>query len=66
MGYHIVASRMSPQVSVDFLQVPMESTQLCDECGVCIERCPYDLPIPDLLKKNYDLFEAHRSQAESK
>ena len=62
MGYHIVASRMSPKVSVEFLKIPMESTQLCDECGVCIERCPYDLPIPDLLKKNYDLFEAHRSQ----
>ena len=66
MGYPIVASRMSPKVSVEFLKVPMESTQLCDECGACIERCPYDLPIPDLLKKNYDLFEAHRSQAESK
>jgi hypothetical protein len=63
MGYSIVASRMSPKVSVEFLKVPMESTKLCDECGVCIERCPYDLPIPDLLKKNYDLFEAHRSQA---
>jgi predicted aldo/keto reductase-like oxidoreductase len=62
MGYPIVASRMSPKVSVEFLKVPMESTQLCDECGVCIEKCPYDLPIPDLLKKNYDLFEAHRSQ----
>ena len=62
MGYPIVASRMSPRVSVDFLKVPMESTKLCDGCGVCIERCPYDLPIPDLLKKNYDLFEAHSSQ----
>jgi predicted aldo/keto reductase-like oxidoreductase len=66
MGYPIVASRMSPKVSVEFLKVPMESTQLCDECGACIERCPYDLPIPDLLKKNYDLFEAHRSQVELK
>jgi predicted aldo/keto reductase-like oxidoreductase len=63
MGYPIVASRMSPKVSVEFLKVPMESTQLCDECGACIEKCPYNLPIPDLLKKNYDLFETHRSQA---
>jgi uncharacterized protein len=63
MGYKIVADRMSPKVSVEFMQVPMESTQLCDECGVCIERCPYDLPIPDLLKKNYDLFEAHRLES---
>jgi predicted aldo/keto reductase-like oxidoreductase len=62
MGYPIVASRMSPRVSVDFLKAPMESTKLCDDCGVCIERCPYDLPIPEILKKNYDLFEAHRSQ----
>lgn len=61
MGYPIVASRMSPQVSVEFLKIPMESTLKCTECGACIERCPYELPIPDLLKKNYDLFEAHRT-----
>ncbi len=64
MGYPIVASRMSPKVSVEFLKVPMESTKLCDNCGACIEKCPYDLPIPEILKKNYDLFEAHRSQAD--
>ena len=23
----------------------------CSECGECMTRCPYDLPIPDLLKK---------------
>ena len=62
MGYPIVASRMSSQVSVVFLKMPMESIQNCTECGVCIERCPYELPIPDLLKKNYDLFEAHCAQ----
>jgi predicted aldo/keto reductase-like oxidoreductase len=24
----------------------------CSECGECMERCPYDLPIPELIKKN--------------
>lgn len=26
----------------------------CTECGVCKERCPYGLDIPNLLKKNYE------------
>jgi hypothetical protein len=66
MGYPIVASRMSPEVSVEFLKIPMQSIEKCTECGICIERCPYELPIPELLKKNYDLFEAHCAQIESK
>ena len=66
MGYPIVASRMSPEVSVEFLKIPMQSIEKCTECGICIERCPYELPIPELLKKNYDLFEAHRAQIGSK
>ena len=24
----------------------------CSECGECLERCPYQLPIPDLIKGN--------------
>ncbi|MFW5986451.1 MAG: aldo/keto reductase, partial [Halanaerobiales bacterium] len=24
----------------------------CIECEECVERCPYDLPIPDLIKEN--------------
>lgn len=62
MGYPIVASRMSPKVSVEFLKGPMESTQKCIECEECVERCPYELPIPEILKKNYDLFESHRAE----
>jgi len=26
----------------------------CIECGACLSRCPYELPIPSLLKKNYE------------
>jgi len=59
MGYRIVAARMSPAVSVEFCRQAMESVKLCDECGVCLERCPYELPIQDMLKRNYDLYEKH-------
>ena len=24
----------------------------CSECGECLDRCPYQLPIPDLIKEN--------------
>jgi len=59
MGYKIVASRMSPAVSVEFCRPAMESVKLCDYCGVCVERCPYELPIPDMLKLHYDIYEKH-------
>ena len=59
MGYRIVVNRMSPKVAVDFLKTPMESIALCTECGACIQRCPYDLPVPEILKGNYDLYLQH-------
>jgi len=62
MGYKILASRMSPAVSIDFGRVAMESVKLCDDCGTCVERCPYELPILEMLKANYDLYERHRSE----
>jgi len=62
MGYKLIASRMSPAVSVDFARVAMESIKLCIVCGECVERCPYELPIPEMLKANYDLYETHRNQ----
>jgi len=66
MGYPVVVRRMSPEISVQFSKVSMESTLLCDECGMCIEKCPYDLPIPEILKRHYDLFEVHRKDAVAK
>jgi len=34
---------------------PLESitkARNCSECGECLDRCPYQLPIPDLIKEN--------------
>ena len=60
MGYQVIAGRMSPAVAVDFARSAMESVEQCTECGVCVERCPYDLPIPQMLKKHYGMYEQHR------
>lgn len=29
----------------------------CTECGECIESCPYDLPIPELIKENREIMD---------
>ena len=36
----------------DFWQKEMLKIENCVECGVCKTRCPYELDIPNLLKKN--------------
>ncbi|KAF0154256.1 MAG: oxidoreductase aldo/keto reductase family [Syntrophaceae bacterium] len=59
MGYRVIANRMSPAVAVKFSRLPMESVLKCDACGACVEKCPYDLPIPDMLKSFNDLYEQH-------
>lgn len=62
MGYRIVVNRMGPEVAADFCRVPMETVPQCTACGVCVDRCPYDLPIPEILAENLALFRRHRSQ----
>jgi predicted aldo/keto reductase-like oxidoreductase len=63
MGYPVVAARMSAAVAPEFSKVPMQSVPLCNACGVCIDRCPYELPIPEILKANYELFLKHAGEA---
>lgn len=38
-------------MSVEWAREAYEKAADCSECGECMTRCPYDLPIPDLLKQ---------------
>jgi len=40
---------LSPQ-----MQEEMKKIEGCKECRTCMEKCPYELNIPELLKKNYE------------
>ena len=59
MGYPVVARRMSPEVSVKFSKAAMESVENCLSCGECLPRCPYELPIPEILQRNYAMYSEH-------
>ena len=51
-GCLILDLRM-PDVSGLEVQAEMKKIETCIECGICKTRCPYELDIPTLLKKNY-------------
>lgn len=38
----------------EYWQAEMEKIDKCVNCGACLKRCPYELPIPSLLKKNLE------------
>ena len=52
LGVRSQAKRMGDHI---FTKEPrksmIEKARGCSECGECMTRCPYELPIPDLLKE---------------
>jgi predicted aldo/keto reductase-like oxidoreductase len=53
LGVRSLVKRAGPEI----IKSPMLANTLlkalgCTECGDCMERCPYDLPIPDMIKEN--------------
>jgi predicted aldo/keto reductase-like oxidoreductase len=59
MIYPIIAHRMSPAKAAGFAAKAMESVRNCIECGECVERCPYDLPIPEMISEHLDMYDKH-------
>ena len=48
--------RFSPGQLAVMSKEAVSSAEQCVECGECVERCPYDLPIPEMLKENVETF----------
>jgi uncharacterized protein len=61
MMYRVVAKRMSPAKAVGFSGSIMETVRNCADCGECESRCPYNLPIPDMLREYLALYDSHRA-----
>ena len=50
-----VIKRMGKEaVNGAFLSPALAAASKCTACGECLERCPYELPIPDLINENLE------------
>jgi predicted aldo/keto reductase-like oxidoreductase len=38
----------------------IENARRCSACGECMERCPYELPIPDLIQENLEWLDQYQ------
>jgi len=53
LGIPSMVRRMGKRILVEgWLAKAIEKARNCTECGECMTRCPYNLPIPDLIKEN--------------
>ncbi|GAJ15804.1 unnamed protein product, partial [marine sediment metagenome] len=63
LGVKSIVKRMPWQKVFDWLDPAIEKARECNECEECLERCPYNLAIPELLKKNISLWDEHKRRA---
>ena len=54
--FQAAAKRLSREGVKGWIGKAMESVEQCIECGECEQKCPYHLPISDLLKENLALY----------
>jgi len=52
MGIKSIVKRFGNPDEISWVKDVAEKARNCTECGECLPRCPYQLPIPELIKKN--------------
>ncbi len=53
LGIPSAVNRFGPAIlEKDFFAHAIDLARNCSECRECVERCPYDLPIPELIQEN--------------
>ena len=61
------AKRMPPERFFgDMVGKAMEAAANCADCGECETRCPYELPIRQLLNEQVDWFQKLRREYEAR
>lgn len=64
MSFPTFVKRLPPDwyLKSPFIPGAMEKAATCVECGECEERCPYNLPIREMIKESYDLYEKVKAE----
>jgi len=57
MGIKTVIKRFGSPDEISWVKGVVEKARNCTECGDCLPRCPYQLPIPELIKKNLEWYD---------
>jgi predicted aldo/keto reductase-like oxidoreductase len=53
LGLKTIIKRFGTQTAESgWVKDLIEKARNCSECGDCLPRCPYELPIPDMIKEN--------------
>jgi predicted aldo/keto reductase-like oxidoreductase len=60
MGIKSVIRRFGNPDEIAWVKAVAEKARECTECGDCLPRCPYQLPIPELIKKNLEWYDSLR------
>ncbi|WP_028315851.1 aldo/keto reductase [Desulfatibacillum aliphaticivorans] len=51
-----IIHRLGEAIAVAMSKPAVSGIEECTQCGECAERCPYGLPVPELLAENLALF----------
>ena len=62
LSFRSNSKRLAPDIVIMMGKDPMESAENCDECGECLEKCPYKLPIPEVLRENLSAYKEFVAQ----
>lgn len=60
MTYPSFAARLPEEQIYGFWSALFDQAAKCTKCGECEERCPYHLPIRDMMEDYYDLYERRK------
>jgi len=64
IGIKSMVKRIGPQILTEgWPKLAIEQARNCTECGECMERCPYELPIPELIRENLRWVDAEIDRA---